>query len=258
MLRPAFGLCLASLLLPLAAQEPARPARPLFSTNAGPTAPGTLELEAGLQSMDHHDGRNSRSMPTQLNLGLTSWLDVRFGWSGHNVNRTADGHQDQGFGDPLVGGQALLAPQSLAGLDIGLAYWHKVPRGSVQRGISSGAHDDQGALVLSRGRGPWMMDLNLGANWIGRSDQPGRVRQPFAAVALTWAFSPGWNATLEAYTLAGTEAGPRVASSILALSRDLNPALTLDVALERTLTQGAHRLALNAGLVWRMGHLWRQ
>lgn len=254
------GFALSMLLFPSfllgqdAAEEPAPKAcRPLFSTSAAPAEPGVLELEFGAQWISNRDRSEDRCFPTQLNLGITSWFDLRLGWSGPALRKDSQGGDQQGGSDPLLGGQVLFLPQDAAGLDLGLAYWHKFPRASVGKGIGTGKHDDTLLLTASRTLGRWAFDLNAGANWLGRCEGEGRVRQGAVSLAVTCALSPGWNLTLDTYALAATELNARAVSSILALSRDLTPNLCVDVGVEAGLTQGAPRLSLNAGLAWRIG-----
>ena len=40
------------------------------------------------------------------------------------------------------------------------------------------------------------------------------------------------------------------------MSRDLTPNLTADVGVEAGLTRSAQRLAVHAGVAWRLGRLW--
>lgn len=252
------SLCLPLLALaPAAAQEglEARPCRPLFSTTASLTEPGGVELEAGLQGTAHRDGSRHGTLPFQLNVGLLAWVDLRIGSSGHNIVRDPLGQDTQGFGEPLLGGQLLLARQASAGLDVGLAAWHKFAASRPRESIASGAVDDTAFLVLSRSAGRWAFDVNLGANWIG-DPAGGRLRQAAASCTATWAVAPGWNLSFDTYALAATRASRRTASSILALSRDVGSSLTLDVAVEAGWTREAPWLALNLGMVWRVGR-WR-
>jgi hypothetical protein len=259
------GFALSTLVLGtvLSAQEaPAEEAcapkacRPLFSTSAGLAEPGVLELEFGAQKIRNRDRSETNYFPTQLNLGVCEWFDVRLGWSGPTLRKDSQGEVKNGGGDPVFGGQALALKQDAAGLDLGLAYWHKVPRASVAKGIGTGKHDDTLLVTASRVCGSWAIDLNAGANWVGHPEAEGRVRQGALSLCVTCAVAPCWNLTLDTYALAGTELGPRAVSSILALSHDISPNLCVDIGVEAGLTQGAPRMSLNAGLVWRMGRLW--
>lgn len=256
------ALSVLFLCLPLVSQESApvepcapRACRPLFSTSAGLAEPGVIELEVGAQRISNRDRSEDTCFPVQLNLGVSTWFDLRFGWSGPMLRRDSQGDSHQGGGDPVVGGQALLLNQGTEGLDLGLAYWHKVPRASVSKGIGTGKHDDTLLLTASRTYRRWGFDVNAGANWISRCHGEGRVRQAAASLSVTYAVAPCWNLTLDTYALAATELNPRAVSSILAFSRDLTPNLCVDMGVEVGLTRGAPRLSLNAGFVWRLGRL---
>jgi hypothetical protein len=215
-----------------------------------------VELEFGAQKIVNRDGSQDRLLPTQFNLGINSWFDLRMGWSGPALRQDAVGERRSGGSDPVLGGQALFLKQAGSGLDLGLAHWHKLPRASVAKGIGSGKHDDTLLLTASRTLGHWALDLNTGANWIGRCRGEGRVRQAAASFAVTYAAAPGWNVTLDTYALAATELGHQALSSVCAVSRDVTPNLCLDLGVEVGHSHGAPSYSINAGLVWRMGRLW--
>jgi hypothetical protein len=260
------GIALSVFLFPalLAGQETvpspepeAAACRALFSTSAGTTEPGVLELEFGGQKIYNRNQSEVLLFPTQLNLGLFDRLDVRLGWGGPMTLKSAEGNSTHGSTDPVFGFQALGLIQDQSGVDLGLAYWHKVPRASVEKGLGSAKHDDTALITLSRAWGRWAVDMNAGANWIGCQGQDYRVRQGVLSCTVTYAPAEGWNLSLDTYAFAGTELGPRVVSSILAASREITPDLTVDVAVEAGLSQSAPRLVLNAGFVWRLGRLWK-
>ncbi len=263
MKRLGFALFACLAFTRLSAQEPEvgeawapKACRPLFSTSAGLAEPGLLELELGVQRIYNRDSSSDTLLPAQLNLGICKWFDVRIGWGGPVLRKDSQGELAEGSSDPVLGGQALFLKQAGAGLDLGLAYWHKLPRSSTKKGICTGKHDDTLLITASRTFGRWALDLNAGANWIGRPEGEGRVRQAAGSLAVTCALASGWNLTLDAYALAATELNARAVSSILALSRDITPNLSMDIGVEAGLTQGAPRMSLNAGLVWRLGRLW--
>ena len=56
--------------------------------------------------------------------------------------------------------------------------------------------------------------------------------------------------------VAATERGGRNLTSILAVTRDLTPKLSMDLGVEAGLARSAERLVIDAGVVWRMGRLW--
>ena len=264
MKRLGFALSTCVLFTPLVAQEAStaevytpKACRPLFSTAAGLAEPGVLELEFGVQKIYNRDSSRDSLLPTQLNLGINSWFDIRIGWGGPILRKDSQGALAESDSDPVFGGQALFLKQNSSGLDLGLAYWHKLPRSSASNGICTGKHDDTLLLTASRTFGRWALDVNAGANWIGRRNGDGRVRQAAGSLSITYAAAPGWNLTLDTYALAATELNTRAVSTILAISRDITPNLCVDMGIETGLTQGAPRMSLNAGLVWRLGRLWK-
>lgn len=254
-----FGLALSALLTTVApAQEvPApRACRPLFTTSAAPADPGVLELEFGVQRIANRDGSTDTLAPVQFNLGLTSWLDIRAGWGGPLLREDSKGEAVRGGTDPVFGAQVLFLRQASAGFDLGLAWWHKHPLASTAKGISTGRHDDTYLLTFSRTQGRFLIDVNAGANFLGRPGGEGRVRQGAVSLAITCAVAPGWNLTLDTYALERTELNRRTASSILAVSRDFSPRLCVDLGVEMGHASGAPDYSLNAGLVYRFGPLW--
>jgi hypothetical protein len=240
-----------------------KPLRELFTTPAGVTDTGVMMLNAGYQTARFRDGSQAQAFPTQVDLGMDPWFDLRVDWNGPTTLKDPQGDSQSGGADPLFGGQFQALRQEKAGLDLGLAYWHKLPRASVEKGIGTGKADDTLLLTASRTLSSWEIDMNGGANWLGKPDG-GRARQGVISLAVTRLFAPGWNASLDTYALAPTDLGPRTASaqgqrtvtSILAVSRDIGPSLTLDLGVEAGLTRSAERLAVDAGLVWRMGQFW--
>lgn len=242
---------------PISEEISPKACRPLFSTSAGLAEPGVLELEFGVQRIYNRDRSEDRLTPTQFNLGICEWFDIRVGWGGPLLRKDSQGALQEGNTDPVFGGQALFLKQASAGVDLGLAYWHKLPRSSTEQGICTGKHDDTLLLTASRTMGRWAFDLNAGANWIGRPEGEGRVRQAAGSLCITYGVASGWNLTLDTYALAATELNDRAVSTILAVSRDITPNLCVDLGVEAGLTQGAPRMSLNAGLVWRLGRLWK-
>lgn len=235
----------------LAAQDVPTSCRHLFSTSAPLTPSGECDLELGGQHAVYRDGSSNSCFPTQLDVGLCSFADLRIQWSGYNRQRDTEGNHAEGFGDAQLGGQLLFVPQDKLGLDLGFAYWHKVPSASVARDIGTGFCDDSTFALLTRTQGCWVVDVNLGANWVGTPE--GRVRQGAVSLCLTWLVAPGWNLSWDTYAIEGTRLGPRTKSTILALNHRVSPDLLLDAAVEAGLNPQGPKYVLNAGLVWRMG-----
>ncbi|MGA2079492.1 MAG: transporter [Holophaga sp.] len=233
------------------APEAPQAARELGTVAAGAMEPGELQLNLGVQQAYARDGSSAGRVPTELDLGAWPRLTLRIQWSGLQRLRNEDGVVT-GSGDPSFG--ALLQPvsQDQAGVDLALSWWHKMPWADAEKGLGSGQPDDTVVLAASRVSGPWEVDLNAGANWIGRQEGQGRAAQALGAAAVTLACGAGWHVSGEVLALAGTELGSRDLNSMVVVSRDLNHNLTVDVGVEAGLTRAAQRMALDAGLVWRI------
>jgi hypothetical protein len=232
------------------------PARELFTTAAAVTDPGVLMLNVGGQASYGRDGSEARSLPTEVDLGVCRWFDLRVGWSGPTVLQDPDGDTESGGGDPLFGGLVQVLRQGQAALDLGLVFWHKLPRASVAKGIGTGEADDSLLLAATRTWGCWELDVNAGASWLGRAGEDGTVRRGLAGLSVTRGWSGDWSVSVNTYALAATELGPRDVTGILAVSRTLSPSLTVDLGVEAGLSRSADRLAIDAGLVWRLGQFW--
>jgi len=262
----ALSVTAATLLLGtalLAQEAPAggdaagpKPARELFTTGAGVTDAGVLVLNAGGQYSSYRDGSEARRYPAQVDLGVFSWLDLRAAWCGPTTIKDPQGVSRSGGADPFFGGQAQALRQEQAGLDLGLAYWHKMPRASVRKGMGTGKADDTLLLTATRTQGAWEFDGNAGAIWLGRQDATGTQRQGVVSCAVSRALGAGWNASLDTFALAATSDCARSVTSILAVTRDLTPNLSVDLGVESGLTRSAERFAVDAGVVWRVGRLW--
>ena len=256
------GAPLAAQALPAAAaaaapEAPApKPLRELFTTGAGVTDAGVAVLNVGSQTSYARDRSQTQHFPVQINLGICPWLDLRASWSGPTTLKDPQGASQSGGGDPQIGGQFQGLHQDKAGLDLGLAYWHKLPRASVEKGMGTGKADDNLLLTASRTQGAWELDLNAGATWLGRQEQTGTMRQGVFSFAVTRAMGAGWNVSLDTVALAATEDAARSVTSILAVTRDLTPNVSVDLGVESGLTRSAERFAIDAGVVWRVGRLW--
>jgi len=235
--------------------EAPQAARELGTVSAGALEPGELQLNLGVQQAYARDGASARRVPTELDLGAWPRLTLRIQWSGPQHMRDEDGVV-AGSGDPSFGALVQPISQDQAGVDLALSWWHKMPWADAEKGLSTGQPDDTLVLAASRVSGPWEVDLNAGANWIGREDGSGRVIQALGAAAVTLACGAGWHVSGEVLALAGTELGSRDLNSMVVVSRDLGRNVTVDVGVEGGLTRAAQRMALDAGLVWRIGPLW--
>ncbi|WP_005037033.1 transporter [Holophaga foetida] len=239
-----------------AAEPEAGAVRSIVTAPAGLTDVGVLELELGGSQSYGKDHTREGGIAAQFNLGLSSWLDLRLGWTARAWNRDADGQGNDGVSDPYIGGQVLFAGQDKTGADIGLAYSHLMPRASVSKGLSSGYHEDTLLFTISRSMGRWALDANAGVARTRVEDGSRKANQKVGSVAITYAPAQGWNLTLDTYGVAKSDLGDRELGSILAASCDINDKLTVDMSVERGWADASPRFAFNAGLIYRIGKLW--
>lgn len=241
----------------LRAEEP-KPAaiRSIVTSPAGLTDAGTLELELGGSHAFAKDGTRKGGITGQFNLGLISWLDLRFGWTPHTWNRDGEGQSNRGFGDPFIGGQVLFAGQDKVGADIGLIFNHLLPRADVSKGLSSGYHEDTLMVAISRSAGRWAVDMNAGILRSRIEDGSRKANQKAGSLAITCTPAQGWSLSLDTYGKVKSDLGDRELSSILGASHDISDRLTLDVSVEHGWAEASPRFTANAGLVYRFGRLW--
>ncbi|MBP1627629.1 MAG: hypothetical protein H6Q00_2104 [Holophagaceae bacterium] len=254
---PIAALALFLCIPKLGAEElTAQTVRSISTAPAGLTDPGVLAVELGANQTYNRDHSQDGAINAQLDLGITSWLDLRFGWTAPAWWRDRDGHGESGVSDPYIGGQLLFASQDKVGADIGLVYSHLLPRASVGKGLSAGFHQDTLLLSVSRTMGRWGLDINAGFNRTTNPDTRHKVNQPQGSVAITYAPAQGWNLTLDTYAIPKTDLGEREVGNILAASYDISDRLTVDMSVERGWTDASPRFAINAGLVYRIGKVW--
>jgi hypothetical protein len=219
------------------------PYRPSVATPAALSAPGWLEIEAGLQFERGADDAHRDSLPYTLKLAFTPDWGVRLG--GEAWVRQADDNSPQvvGFGDTSIVLKRRFAVNdaSAFGLEAGVT----LPTG--HRGISSGKSDYSLNSIYSADIGSYHTDLNLEATRVGAVD-PGVSRaQTLWAASLSKALSDRWGLTGE---FSGTnQHGVEATSQFLfAASYGVSKRLVLDAGLARSIRPGAPDRSVFMGL----------
>lgn len=230
-----------------------RPGRAAWSTSSTITGEGVVDLETGIHRTENRDRSSVDFGLTVLYLGLSPRFDLRLAWNGPQRITDPEGRSQHGLSDPLLGFQFLLAQQDRVGMDLALAYFHKVPTASTAKGMGTGAHDDSVFLILTRKEGPWVFDLNLMQNWIGRAGGVGRIPQPAVGVCATRRLSERWHCTADTYALGASELGPRVISTNWSLTFEAGAALALDFGVDVGLTQSSQKWTAYAGFAYSFG-----
>ena len=227
------------------------PYRPSVSTPAALSAPGWLEVEAGLQHQ--HDGAAARrdSLPVTLKLAFTADWGVRVGSDGWV--RARDGNErDRGYGDTAVVVKRRFAvdEHQAFGLEAGVV----VP--TARRGLGSGSGKaDYGVnAIYSADFGGWHTDLNATATRLGAVDAGlGRLQ---------WAGAAALSRSFDAWGIVGEISGARrsgEASSrqaLGALSYSVSKRLVIDAGMARSLRSGPPQWSAFTGFTWLAARLF--
>ena len=222
------------------------PYRPSVSTPAALSAPGWLEVEAGLQHQ--HDGPSARrdSVPVTLKLAFTPDWGVRVGsdaWV-----RSRDGSQQgSGFGDTgvVVKRRFAIDEQQAFGLEAGVV----VPTARSGLGSGSGKADYGINAIYSADFGDvWHTDLNATATRLGAVDAgSGRVQ---------WAGAAALSRSFDAWGVVGEISGSRRSGQdstrqlLGAVSYSVSKRLVVDAGVARSLRSGPAQWSAFTGFTW--------
>jgi hypothetical protein len=176
------------------------PYRPSVSTPAALSAPGWLEVEAGVQRV-HASGADTRSSaPYTLKLAFTPDWGVRVG--GEAVVRAANdqGGLKTGMGDTSVVLKRRFAvnEHNAFGLELGGSF------ATAPAGLHSGSGGTDVSLngIYSTDLGAWHADFNLLATHLGQTAAGQGRTQTLFATALSTNLSARWGVVAE---LSGTQ-----------------------------------------------------
>jgi len=233
------------------AQPSVTPYRPSVSTPAALSAPGWLELEAGVQS-DRGDASVRRdSLPYTLKLAFTPDWGIRLGGEAW-----VHAHDDaigsvSGAGDTSVTLKRRFAVDETHafGLEAGATF------ATGHAGITQEKTSYTVNGIYSADIGDFHTDINLAATRLGLAD-PGTSRtQMLWAASLSSTINDKWGWVGE---LSGThQGGAGSQSQVLgAASYNASKTMTLDAGLSRALGGGERRWSVFAGMTVLMGRLF--
>jgi hypothetical protein len=225
----------------------ATPYRPSVSTPAALSAPGWIEIEAGLQH--DHDGAVARrdSAPVTLKLAFTPDWGVRVGVDAGVLSRSDDGAHSSGVGDTSVVLKRRFAidDDSAFGLEGGAT----LPTAHHGAGTGSGKPDWTVAAIHSADFGEvWHSDVNIVATRLGAPETATSRTQWLLAAALSRSLGEHWSAGAE---LSGTRrSGVDSTSQLLvAASYNVSRRFVLDFGAARSLHEGSTWSAFT-GFTW--------
>jgi Putative MetA-pathway of phenol degradation len=175
---------------PQDATQPLEPDRPDVTNGTHIVDIGLLQMEVGFQVNHTGPGSKNGSTPTTFRVGLTDWLEVRFGGDGF-VSATDPNGSVSGVGNVQVGAKIRLwaDPGGIPVLSILPSV--NLPVASSAKGLGSGQSDYTLALLtgtdfLTRGH----VDINYGIGMIGTGPGFNRFSQHLLS-ASTSAEIPG-------------------------------------------------------------------
>lgn len=250
----------AGLLLAASAQaalgaedEPSTtPYRPSVSTPAALSAPGWLEIEAGLQHDHGAAGSRRDSVPTTFKLAFTPDWGVRIGQEAW-VRQGNDSGRVSGIGDTSVvlKRRFEVDDKQAFGLEAGVT----VPTGRRGIGSSSGKPDYGINAIYSADLGDWHTDLNLVATRLGQVDPGASRTQLLWAASLSRALNDRWGVVGE---FSGTrQSGAESTRQFLfAASCNVGKSLTLDAGAARSLRSGVPVWSAFTGFTWLAAKLF--
>jgi hypothetical protein len=250
------GLAWAALALCTAAgadESPSvTPYRPSVSTPAALSAPGWLEIEAGVQSSRADDPLRRESLPYTLKLAFTPDWGIRIGGDAlvHQVG--ADDSSVRGGGDTTIVLKRRFAVNAASAF--GLEFGAKLP--TARAGLGSG-HSDIGlnGIYSADFADNWHTDLNLLATHLGGVDRGLSRWQSGWAASLSRNLTERWGVGGE---FSGTQQGgnARTSQALVAASYAISNAVTVDIGASKGLSAASGGWSVFSGLTFLAAHLF--
>ena len=233
------------------AQPSVTPYRPSVSTPAALSAPGWIEVEAGLTRARGEATARRDSLPYTVKLAFTDAWGVRIGGDAWVRQRDELGQLLSGVGDTSV------VLKRRFGIDeasaFGLEFGATVP--TARGGIGSGKSDYSLNGIYSADLGDYHTDLNLVATRVGRVDPETSRGQLLWATSLSRALSDRWGVVVE---LSGTRQRGvgGTAQALGAASYNVSKSLSLDAGLARSIRGGNADWSVFTGFTALVGRLF--
>lgn len=237
-----------------AADDPptATPYRPSVSTPAQLSAPGWLEVEAGVQRTRSDDPQRRDTLPYALKLAFSPDWGVRVQGDAVVRERSADGSNLRGAGDTSV------VLKRHFGIDDasawGLEFGVKFP--TARSGLGSGHRDAGLTGIYSSDFAPkWHVDINLSATRLGGVDAGESAWQKAWAAAVSRNLTDKWTAVGE---LSGTQRGGagRTSQALAAASYSLTPGMVVDAGVSKGLSSASGGWSVFTGITFLAAKLF--
>ncbi len=228
------------------------PYRPSVSTPAALSAPGWLEVEAGIQTSRADDPRRRDSLPYTLKLAFTPDWGIRVGGDAWVRERSAAGSSLSGGGDTTVVLKRRFAVDdaSAFGLELGA----KFP--TARRDLGSGHTDGSvNAIYSSDFSQSWHVDVNLSATRLGGPTAGASAWQRGWAAAVSRTLTDRLSAVAE---LSGTQRGgaDRTSQALVATSYSLSPGMVVDLGVSKGLNTASGGWSVFTGMTFLAARLF--
>jgi hypothetical protein len=228
------------------------PYRPSVSTPAALSAPGWLEVEAGVQSSRAEDPRRRDSLPYSLKLAFTPDWGIRIAGDAWLRQLGADGTRVRGGGDTsfVLKRRFAVDDASAFGVELGV----KFP--TARRELGSG-HSDVGlnGIYSTDFAGRWHADINASATHLGAFDPQAGSWQKAWAAAVSRSLGERWSVVGE---LSGTQrdGAGHTSQALVATTYSISPAIALDIGVSKGLSAASGGWSVFTGATFLAGRLF--
>ena len=251
---PIVAALLASLCLSSAWADDApaaTPYRPTVSNPAELSAPGWLEVEAGLARTKGGDSAWQNDTPWLLKLAFTEDFGVLLGGDARVRQTDASGAVLSGFGDTSLTFKNHWAVDESSAF--GVEWGAKFPTAATN--IGSGKQDYGVNGIYSRDIGSVRIDANIGATRLGLHEVGLAQWQYSWAVAISRPLNDDWSIELET-SGASRHGGPPSTQLLLATSYSVTKRLVLDCGVVSGTSEAAPKWSAFMGATYLAARFW--
>lgn len=246
-----------AMLIPLAScnlyqQAPSTPQRPTVSFDTSTTAPGTVELEAGITA----DPGDFFDSPTTLKYGTSDDTDLFVGWSPFQVLEQP-GPDGEGSSDLVIGARHRLWHGTDSRPSGAVVLSGKLPAASGNSGLGTGETDLRIAGVLNQQFGDLNANLFYQYGALGVAGGTGTNSEHTVTLTVGMPVAERWGAFAELGGIFVPAQKTDAAFAILGGTYSTSPFLVLDAGLNVGLSNDSPDLQVFFGCTYNFGKLAR-
>lgn len=229
------------------AEITAVPNRPTFATTAEAVQRGVFEIEYGFEGGDGHQDVNGL-----LKFGIFKNLELRF--ANNPVQRDAG---ITGQGDSAAGFKYQIFSENKIRPTVALLYAAVLPTATAGLGIAAMGHSAQ--ILLSKDFGKHHVDVNEGAQFVGRPGVGGFDRNYFTALSYAHPLEGKWAYTVELAGFSWTNTtAPATMTFLAAPTYSVSPRLVVDAGAYVAIYGSLPRVTFFFGVTYAVGDLYRE